>query len=212
MAPPVMMIGPSAPNGPPEPIEMAEDSGFNSATFGSTRLPLMRIASIASGMPWPRMRSEPYRAITPMIHGPCELEQRPRQRPASGRRQLFDGANEPRLHRIGRAAYQTAALGRQPQLQAPRVGRGGRAQDQSAVDQAGYDRRHGTLVRVGPRRERVERRTGEVGERLQHEELGAAEADGLLRRARRFVKGSDDAADRVEDGAGHGGAIGGTGN
>ena len=58
-APPVMMIGPSAPNGPPEPIEIADDSGLSSATFGSTRLPLMRIASIASGMPWPRMRSEP---------------------------------------------------------------------------------------------------------------------------------------------------------
>jgi len=27
-APPVMMIGPSAPNGPPEPIEMADDSGL----------------------------------------------------------------------------------------------------------------------------------------------------------------------------------------
>ena len=59
IAPPVMMIGPSAPNGPPEPIEIADDSGFSSATFGSTRLPLIRIASIASGMPWPRMRSEP---------------------------------------------------------------------------------------------------------------------------------------------------------
>ena len=58
-APPVMMIGPSAPNGPPEPIEIAEESGFSSATFGSMRLPLIRIASIASGMPWPRMRSDP---------------------------------------------------------------------------------------------------------------------------------------------------------
>ena len=54
-----MMIGPSAPNGPPDPIEIADDSGFSSATFGSMRLPLIRIASIASGMPWPRMRSEP---------------------------------------------------------------------------------------------------------------------------------------------------------
>ena len=58
-APPVMMIGPSAPKGPPEPMEMADESGFRSATFGSTRLPLSRMASIASGMPWPRMRSEP---------------------------------------------------------------------------------------------------------------------------------------------------------
>ncbi len=33
-APPVMMIGPSAPNGPPVPMEIAEDSGFRIATFG----------------------------------------------------------------------------------------------------------------------------------------------------------------------------------
>ena len=58
-APPVMMIGPSAPNGPPVPIESAEDNGFSSATFGSMRLPPIRMASMASGIPWPRMRSEP---------------------------------------------------------------------------------------------------------------------------------------------------------
>ena len=58
-APPVMMMGPSAPNGPPEPIEMAEDSGFKIASRGSTRLPLIKMDSIASGMPWPRMRSDP---------------------------------------------------------------------------------------------------------------------------------------------------------
>ncbi len=38
-APPVMMIGPSAPNGPPEPIEIADDSGLSTATLGSIRLP-----------------------------------------------------------------------------------------------------------------------------------------------------------------------------
>ena len=32
MAPPVMMIGPSAPNGPPVPMEIAEDSGLRMAT------------------------------------------------------------------------------------------------------------------------------------------------------------------------------------
>ena len=58
-APPVTMIGPSAPYGPPVPIAIAEDSGFNTATFGSIRLRPMRIASSASGMPWPRIRSEP---------------------------------------------------------------------------------------------------------------------------------------------------------
>ncbi len=58
-APPVMMIGPSAPKGPPVPIEIAAESGFKKATLGSTRLPPMRMDSRASGIPWPRMRSDP---------------------------------------------------------------------------------------------------------------------------------------------------------
>ena len=33
IAPPVMMIGPSAPNGPPDPIAIAEDIGFRMATL-----------------------------------------------------------------------------------------------------------------------------------------------------------------------------------
>jgi len=32
-------------------MEIAEETGLSSATRGSTRLPLIRIASIASGMP-----------------------------------------------------------------------------------------------------------------------------------------------------------------
>ena len=59
IAPPVMMIGPSAPNGPPLPIAMPEDSGLSSATLGDIRLLPNRIASIASGMPWPRIFSLP---------------------------------------------------------------------------------------------------------------------------------------------------------
>ena len=51
IAPPVMMIGPSAPNGPPEPIEIADESGFRIASRGCTLLPLIRIDSSASGMP-----------------------------------------------------------------------------------------------------------------------------------------------------------------
>ena len=51
MAPPVMMIGPSAPNGPPVPIATADDSGFRIATLASSRERPSRIASIASGMP-----------------------------------------------------------------------------------------------------------------------------------------------------------------
>ena len=58
-APPVMMIGPSAPNGPPVPIAIAEDSGFRIATFGDIRLWPIRMVSIASGMPWPRIAFEP---------------------------------------------------------------------------------------------------------------------------------------------------------
>ena len=38
MAPPVMMIGPSAPNGPPVPIEIAEDSGLSTATLAHPAL------------------------------------------------------------------------------------------------------------------------------------------------------------------------------
>ena len=58
-APPVMMMGPSAPKGPPEPIATAEEIGFKIASRGFMRLRPMRIASIASGMPCPRMRSDP---------------------------------------------------------------------------------------------------------------------------------------------------------
>ncbi len=64
-APPVWMIGPSAPNGPPVPMAMAAESGFRMATFASMRLLDVSTASIASGMPWPLILGEPYLAITP---------------------------------------------------------------------------------------------------------------------------------------------------
>ncbi|BBY24072.1 hypothetical protein MSTO_42770 [Mycobacterium stomatepiae] len=51
IAPPVMTIGPSAPNGPPVPMLMAAEMGFSTATLGSTRLLPIRITSIVSGMP-----------------------------------------------------------------------------------------------------------------------------------------------------------------
>ena len=51
-------------------IEIADEIGFSTATLASMRLPLIRIASIASGMPWPRIRSDPYLAIRPMISAP----------------------------------------------------------------------------------------------------------------------------------------------
>ena len=43
-APPVIMIGPSAPNGPPVPMENAEDNGFSTATLKPMRLCPMRIS------------------------------------------------------------------------------------------------------------------------------------------------------------------------
>ncbi|AHI80973.1 chloride channel core domain protein [Burkholderia thailandensis E444] len=66
-----MMIGPSAPNGPPLPITMPDASGFNIATFGDIRLLPNRIASIASGIPWPRIFSDPKRAISPTTTPPA---------------------------------------------------------------------------------------------------------------------------------------------
>ncbi len=65
-----MMIGPSAPNGPPLPIEIAADIGLSTATFGDSRLSPNKIVSIASGIPCPRIFSEPKRAMTPTIRLP----------------------------------------------------------------------------------------------------------------------------------------------
>jgi len=42
-APPVAMIGPSAPNGPPVPMAIAAESGFRKVTRGGIRLPANRI-------------------------------------------------------------------------------------------------------------------------------------------------------------------------
>ncbi len=69
-APPVRMIGPSAPNGPPVPMLMALEMGFRTVRRGSTLLPPTRIVSIASGMPCPRIRSDPKRAMSPTIRPP----------------------------------------------------------------------------------------------------------------------------------------------
>jgi hypothetical protein len=54
-APPVTMIGPSAPNGPPVPMAIEAETGFATATRGEIRLSFTRTDSIASGIPWPRM-------------------------------------------------------------------------------------------------------------------------------------------------------------
>ncbi len=59
-APPVTMIGPSAPNGPPVPMAIAADSGLASAARGAIRLWRSSTASIASGMPWPRITGDHF--------------------------------------------------------------------------------------------------------------------------------------------------------
>lgn len=58
-APPVMMIGPSAPKGPPVPMDTAAETGLSAATRGAILLPPNRTASMVSGMPCPRIFSEP---------------------------------------------------------------------------------------------------------------------------------------------------------
>ncbi len=66
-APPVAMIGPSAPNGPPVPIEIAADKGLSSVTRAGIRLSSDNTFSIVSGIPCPRMARDPYRAMSPTI-------------------------------------------------------------------------------------------------------------------------------------------------
>jgi len=50
-APPVAMIGPSAPNGPPVPIATADDAGLRNVILSGMRLSFVRICSMASGIP-----------------------------------------------------------------------------------------------------------------------------------------------------------------
>src|SRR6185437_2604669 len=69
--PPVAMIGPSAPNGPPVPMAIAADSGLRNMIFGEMRLRLYSTRSITSGMPCPRMAAAPYRAMMPTTTAPA---------------------------------------------------------------------------------------------------------------------------------------------
>lgn len=64
------MIGPSAPNGPPAPIEMAEESGLRNVNRAGMRLWLTSTCSIASGIPCPRIALEPYLAMIPITIAP----------------------------------------------------------------------------------------------------------------------------------------------
>ena len=58
-APPVAMMGPSAPNGPPVPMEIAAEIGLSRVIRAGIRLLFSSTCSIASGMPCPRMAAEP---------------------------------------------------------------------------------------------------------------------------------------------------------
>ncbi len=69
-APPVAMIGPSAPNGPPVPMATAADNGFRKVTLGEILLSPWSTRSIASGIPCPRIAGVPRRAISPTINPP----------------------------------------------------------------------------------------------------------------------------------------------
>ena len=60
-APPVMMIGPSAPKGPLLPMLIAAEMGFSMATLGSTRLPAAenRLDGLGHAVTADLLRSEP---------------------------------------------------------------------------------------------------------------------------------------------------------
>src|SRR3546814_766530 len=62
-APPVEIIGPSAPNGPPVPMEIAAERGFRMVTRGGILLRVVRICYMALGIPGPRLALAPYFAI-----------------------------------------------------------------------------------------------------------------------------------------------------
>jgi len=53
------MIGPSAPNGPPVPMETAADSGLRNVIRFGILLSFSSTCSIASGIPCPRIAFEP---------------------------------------------------------------------------------------------------------------------------------------------------------
>lgn len=69
MAPPVTMIGPSAPNGLPVPIATTADSGLATAARGEMRACFWVTASIVSGMPCPRITGD-HRASRATTNAP----------------------------------------------------------------------------------------------------------------------------------------------
>ena len=67
--PPVTMIGPSAPKGPPVPMATAAETGLARRTRGRMRLSRSTIASSDSGMPWPLMTGD-HRASSATTSAP----------------------------------------------------------------------------------------------------------------------------------------------
>lgn len=51
-------------------MAIAAEIGFKMSICGLTLLSLLQTVSIASGMPWPMIRREPYFAISPAIRPP----------------------------------------------------------------------------------------------------------------------------------------------
>jgi hypothetical protein len=62
-------MGPSAPNGPPVPIDIA-DNGFSTVIIGWILLSSVMIFSMVSGMSCPRIARDPNLAITCTINPP----------------------------------------------------------------------------------------------------------------------------------------------
>src|ERR1700679_3619489 len=56
--------------GAPGPGGVGGESGFRIATLASVGLRVVNTASMASGMPWPLIFSEPYLAMKPIISAP----------------------------------------------------------------------------------------------------------------------------------------------
>ena len=154
-APPVAMIGPSAPNGPPVPMAIAADSGLSQATRAGIRLWLRTICSIASGMPWPRMALDPNRAMTPTISPPstgrnhdqdAEVIQRRRR---GGRRQAaVEREVRHQRDQVASGLRRSRRRARRPRSPARRAaGRGDRA---AAPDAASAPRPAGSSATAPP--------------------------------------------------------------
>ena len=79
-APPVMMIGPSAPNGPPEPMEIADESGLSSATLrlDAAALEQDRLDGLGDAV-----AADPLRAVARHEPDDQRADDRARARPAA---------------------------------------------------------------------------------------------------------------------------------